>query len=312
MRETLSSESCLIGIVIPSHNRASSIASTLKTVFDQDAGLEGIHGVYLADDCSDDATVSVACGAWGASPRLTVLRSARNLGTYGNVNNAIERLAATHDWLLFLHDDDLARSNWLASTVGRIRTCGASVATICSSWDSIRADGVVEPGEDDPRRPVEVVAGGPKAVRSTLLRGCWWHFSGCAVRTRAFQAIGPFDPDLPQCADWEWLLRCLSAGWSVEYIPRTLIGYRQHHASVSTRSFQSHRDVLESLTIVDRHGAVLESWDRVRLHARLIEFLLRRSVRAAVTGRGSGLLAALAVVPTVAASYAGLRRSPAR
>src|SRR5439155_4241151 len=91
----------------------------------------------------------------------------------------------------------------------------------------------------------------------TLMRGCWWHVSGCAIRIEAFENIGGFDANMPQLGDWEWLLRCLAAGWSVEYVPTTLIRYRQTPASVSSVSFRVDRDIRESLSIISRYSHLL-------------------------------------------------------
>src|SRR4029453_3425840 len=106
-------------------------------------------------------------------------------------------------------------------------------------------DGRVAVGEDDPGRPVKHIAGSPARVRETLLLGCWWHISGCAIRLRAFDQVGPFDASLPQLGDWDWLLRCLAAGWVVTYVPRALIIYRQTPGGVGSVSFQTDRDIRE-------------------------------------------------------------------
>src|SRR5690606_22498361 len=111
------------------------------------------------------------------------------------------------------------------------------VGSICSSWDMLQLNGSVTPGEENLYTPVQVIAGNVQTVRGTLLRGCWWHVSGCAIRIRAFTDVGGFNSMLQYTSDWDWLLRCLQGGWSVEYIPRTLILYRAHQNSVSSKSF---------------------------------------------------------------------------
>ena len=112
------------------------------------------------------------------------------------------------------------------------------------------------------------------------MRGCWWHISGCAIRMKAFDDVGEFDTRMPQLGDWDWLLRCLARGWSVEYIPRTLIRYRQHAASVSTLSFREDRDIRESLEIIGRHAVVLDSRDVLALHGQRMRSYARRLARA--------------------------------
>jgi GT2 family glycosyltransferase len=296
-----------MAIVIPSHNRATEIAETLASIKSQHGGLSTIAALYLADDCSTDGTAETAIAAWGdAAPRLTVLRPPHNEGTYGNVNCAMRELIDAHDWFIFLHDDDTARFDWLARMTDRIQTCAPTVATVCSSWDVLYdRSSIAEIGEDDPVREVELVASSDAAVRSTLLRGCWWHFSGAAIRAEALRRVGLFDEALPQCADWDWLLRCLADGWSVEYIPRALIRYRQHPHSVSSQSFRTHRDLAEHLTLLNRYGRFLQRSDIWTIHRRLGSYAGRRAARAVLQVRPAGVWRA-------ARTGVGIARSCAR
>jgi GT2 family glycosyltransferase len=228
-----------------------------------------------------------------------------NVGQFGNVNHALVQVFDVHDWILFLHDDDLARFDWIARMTERIRLCAPTVGSICSSWDVLYDGTIAETGEDDPLRTVELVDASPANVRSTLLRGCWWHFSGAAVRVQALKSVGLFDGALPQCADWDWILRCLSSGWDIEYIPRALIRYRQHSMSVSSRSFNGHRDLVENLILTNRYREVLQRSDIWTIHRRLGTFAGRRAVRAALQARPSGVWRA-------ARSGAAIARSCAR
>jgi GT2 family glycosyltransferase len=295
-----------IAIVMPAHNRAAEIGEALASVRNQHGGLTAIDAIYVADDCSSDGTAAAAAAAWGeAAPPLRVLQPASNLGQFGNVNAALAGLIAAHDWLLFLHDDDTARFDWLARMTDRIQACAPTVATVCSSWDVLYDRSIAEIGEDDPVREVELVASSDAAVRSTLLRGCWWHFSGAAIRVEALRRVGLFDEELPQCADWDWLLRCLADGWSVEYIPRALIRYRQHPRSISSQSFRTHRDLTEHLILLHRYGRFLERSDIWTIHRRLGSYAGRRAARAVLQVRPAGVWRA-------ARTGVGIARSCAR
>jgi glycosyltransferase involved in cell wall biosynthesis len=256
------------------------VGETLGSLIDQGQGLERVASVWVVDDCSSDDTLSLANAMWSAAVPLKVLKAEQNRGQWVNTNDAVARIQAFAEWILVLHSDDVAKRNWLDLMLERISQCDASVATICSSWDEWRPDGSVVQGEDDVLRPVETIRGNRVSVRDTLVRGCWWHISGSAIRLKAFDDIGGFDTTMPQLGDWEWLLRCLARGWSVEYVPRTLIRYRQHEASVSARSFRTDRDIRESLEIIRRHPAVLSSWDVLRLHGERIRSCLHRMARA--------------------------------
>jgi GT2 family glycosyltransferase len=300
-----------VAVVIMSYNRPDTILETIDSLLAQAQPLSSLAGVYLADDCSTDSTVAAAQARWRSAVPLSLLQPPRNAGTWGNVNHAIERLSARHDWVLLLHDDDMVKPNWLGAMCDRIRACAPSTASVCSSWDSLNPDGTLVPGEDNPAREPETIAGEPAALRSTLMRGCWWHFSGCAIRTRAFREIGGFDPTYPQCADQDWLMRGLSLGWGVDYLPRTLLVYRQHGASLSSRSFQVHQDLIEQLRLVRGYGALLSRGEAFVFHARLAQFAARRAARAVIGRRPAVLVNAVKLMPQCAASWVRTWRTSA-
>ena len=263
-----------VGILVPCHNDAGTIAATLESIQQQDA-LGELTGLYLADDGSADDTIAVARNAWQTLPKLTILANHQNRGQWPNVNRAFYELSKELDWLLILHADDRGKPHWVRLTMERIKNCTPRVASVCSSWDGWLPDGSILPGEDNPNRPVEVIQGDRAAVRHTLMAGCWWHISGCAIRLEAFQNVGDFMPALDQ-GDWEWLLRSFERGWGAEYIPRTLILYRQHNASVSSICFRTNRDIGDSLHIAARFKDALSLGEWLRFHARLLIFSLKR------------------------------------
>jgi glycosyltransferase involved in cell wall biosynthesis len=298
-------------ILIPAYNAAETIAATLKSVQSQTRERDGLAGLYIADDGSRDATLAVAHAAWQTTVPLHVLSSDGNRGQWNNVNRALSSLGSTAEWVLLLHADDLAKGNWLECMLSRIRTCGPNVASICASWESLLPDGRVVGGEDQPSRPIEVIDGTWNAVRDTIVKGCWWHISGCAIRLSAFRDIGPFNPDL-DVADWEWLLRCLGRGWQVEYVPRVLIQYRQHAASVSSASFLRDRDIQESLALCQRYAPLLSFGQRCEFHLRRAKYAIRRLGRAVLRRDPSRALVSARSLGLVGASLTRCVAVPSR
>ena len=92
-------------IMIPSFNNADSIASTLQSIQAQGEFLAQIECVYLFDDCSGDATVTIAKAAWNAATPFEVVRRETNLGNVRNHNCAMTELNQRADWVLILHAD---------------------------------------------------------------------------------------------------------------------------------------------------------------------------------------------------------------
>lgn len=267
-------------ILIPSFNRADTIAATLESIQAQGDVLKRVAGIYLSDDASSDETISVARVTWRDPVPLIIHEWRDNLGDRGNTNRGVQSIIAPVEWVLIVHSDDMVKPNWLPLMLDRMDGCSSQVASICSSWDTLWSNGVIEPGEDNPTRAVEVIPGTRESVRGTLIRGCWWHLSGCAIRLAAFKDVGGFAPEFPQRGDWEWLIRCLQRGWAVEYIPRTLLQYRQHAGSASAHLMASDRDLYENLVIVRPYAALLTRRQWLAFHVRLMNFAARRMGRA--------------------------------
>jgi glycosyltransferase involved in cell wall biosynthesis len=270
-----------VAVLVPSFNNIGTVCETLESLQSQTA-IDRVGTVWLADDGSTDGTSTAAKSTWTNRVPFRVVTAQRNVGQWSNVNAAFDAISRSFDWVLILHSDDIAKPHWIEHMIARAEACSVAVASICSSWDDWTPVGRVVPGEDNPDRGVELIEGSPTRVRDTLLQGCWWHISGCAIRAAAFEAVGPFNPDLPQSGDFDWILRALAAGLAVEYIPRTLIRYRQHRASVSALSAQTDRDIRESIQIFSRYRGLLSRSEVVRWHGRRAGFCARRLGRALV------------------------------
>jgi glycosyltransferase involved in cell wall biosynthesis len=267
-------------ILIPSYNASATIADTLRAV-QATPGLNNIEAVIVLDDASSDDTIEKAETSWQADVPLLVWRNSTNVGQHRTVNSGFARLPSHVEWAFILHADDIVKPNWIFLYLDVIESCAADVASICSSYDSWYPEtGKIDSGDEYPDRSALYIPGTRDAVVDTLRRGCWWHISGCAIRTAAFRKIGDFDPEMDHTADWVWLLRCLAMGFSVAYIPRTTMRYRQHASSVSSRSFRTGRDIrerLETLLVYRNHG-YLSDVEYRREMLQLIHQLGRRTL----------------------------------
>ena len=273
-----------IVILIPTYNNVATILKTLESLVSQGNSLSQIETVYIADDCSTDNTILVAKSYWKSSTPLIVFKNEKNLGQWTNVNHAFDSLPNNIDWILILHSDDIAKENWLNSIIQRINNCPENVASICSSWDNLHSNGLITVGEDDPNKAIQLIIGHKNSVKDTLLKGCWWHISGCAIKLETFKFIGAFNADFPQVSDWEFLLRLLDSGRSVEYIPRTLILYRQHQLSVSSASFKKNKDIFERLHILQNYILLLSLDEIFKLHIKNELFTIRRILKSCIKG----------------------------
>lgn len=263
-----------VALAIPAFNSAATVDETITSVLKQPHLSELVDAVYLADDASTDPTVARVEKTWTSEVSLNVIRRQANMGERRNLNSLIETLSA--QWILILHADDIATPDWLREMSQVMESAPSDVGTICSSWDTLLNDGSIAYGERVVDNDYSVIPGVRQAVTDTLGQGCWWHISGCAIRARCFEDVGPFDEDLPQLGDWDWLMRCLGGRWGVAYVPRPLIIYRQHAETVSASSFRSGRDMAERLLLYDRYASYLDTPMRRRLLTQQLCLIARR------------------------------------
>jgi glycosyltransferase involved in cell wall biosynthesis len=270
-------------VVIPAYNASSTIGETLGAL-QSNPELGQLQAVIVLDDFSRDGTVDVARSVWHSQVPLEIWSNAENAGERITVNSGLANLPSDVEWAFILHADDIVKPNWISLYLNEMSGCPKHVASICSSYDVWYADsGRIDPGEEFSNRPSVVVYGTREAVLDTLNRGCWWHISGCAIRMPAFRQIGAFNPDMPQTGDWEWLLRCLAKGFSVLYLPRSTMFYRQHMRSVSSNSFRRAQDLQETLRILSGYrneGYLTPIEYRRKVRALLYQLSRRTLVRA--------------------------------
>jgi len=281
-------------IIIPNYNGGRWIAETLDSLTKQTIPLISMT-VVVADDGSTDNSVTITESYTQAFPDFRLLRRSKNIGQWPNLNASLQSLVHEFDWVLILHSDDLANPNWLADFVQTINDSGPDIGSICCSWEEFDTE-ISVAGEHRPDASPVRVDGNASSVADSLMRGCWWHISGCAIRVRAFQEIGPFNPSYSHMADFEWLLRCLSTGWSVLYLPRTLIRYRRHNHSVSSGALGSDRDLIEFHALLHQMRSYLTFRQINSKRFRLIQYAMRRAFRGLINGNWSRTQSSLCTV----------------
>ena len=277
-------------IIIPAYNAAGTLRETLESV-QENSGLEDyVDQVIVGDDASEDDTVKQAKEAWSSETPIRIRRNEANEGERTTVNGAIKSVEEEFNWIFILHADDLVKEHWLSSMVEVMEQAPDGVASVCSSYDELHEpEGRIDPGENDHSREVEHISGNLESVRDSLKRGCWWHLSGCAIRVDALSHIGLFDPTLPHVGDWDWMLRCLAEGYAIRYLPRTLTYYRRHEGTVSADSFRLDRDLKEKLRVLRRYQSYLSTTDWLKIHARTLEYVVRRIGRSALNQNWSSV-----------------------
>jgi glycosyltransferase involved in cell wall biosynthesis len=208
-------DAVLVSVVIPTHNRCSVLAVTLRSVLEQrDVRFE----VVVVDDGSSDDTP-----AWLASlgdPRVRVLRNEVPAGVARARNLGIA--AAQGTWVAFLDDDDLWAPAKLRSQLEAAQ--GSDVGLVYV--------GALQ--TDDDRYVTSVLRCPPPAdLRSRILEHNVLPAGQSSVMVRAdvLDRVGGFDEGLMHFADWDMWIR-LVGDTSCAACPEPLVAYVVHEGGM--------------------------------------------------------------------------------
>ncbi len=213
VREAPRCPTCDVAVIVPTFNRASSLAQLLDTLCQQHAD-QLRYEVLVVDNGSSDATPEVAADYARRFPFVRCLREARP-GASNARNCGI--LAADARILAFIDDDIRAAPDWIASIVGAF-----------DRHPEIHClGGRVEPRW--PRTPPAWLTAshwGPLALQMGRGRAPYIdadHASACLVtanfacRAEVFREVGLFSPDFMRDEDRELNLRLWAAGKRGKY-----------------------------------------------------------------------------------------------
>jgi glycosyltransferase involved in cell wall biosynthesis len=263
-------------ILVPAYRCEATILETLDSLQKQGPELERIRRVIIADDGSGDKTAELARGFWHSPVPLQVLARRFNCGEYASVNNAVEQFASDAEWFLIMHADNIAKPGWLATFLERIEEAPDDVGLIGSSYDVFAEGGPVQPGEDKPG--IVTVLGTRQSVHDTLKMGCWWHISSCAIRTAAYIRVGGLPKIMQLKGDWDFMLRILADGWTIQHVPRSLMMYRDNPGGSSSITMRRHMDMWEAAMVMGRFCWALSLIELAALHGQHMWSLFRRAV----------------------------------
>jgi GT2 family glycosyltransferase len=210
-----------ISVIIPAHNALASLAETLDSVIAQ---TYDDWEAIVADDGSTDGTEALATGY---HPRVSCVRTTRNLGIGGARNLALAKAAG--ELVALLDADDLWLPEYLERQVARYDVAvaaGENVGIVCCDAFELAPDGRRE-------RTYSQRAGWTDRVTlTTLLRGNTIFVSAIAPRA-LIEQLGGFATDCLGTEDYDLWLRILETGCTVLAAREPLVQYRIADATVS-------------------------------------------------------------------------------
>lgn len=206
-------------IVIPCFNAATTICQTLDSLRAQTFS---DFEIICVDDGSTDETRALVLAAQDADPRISLARNtgkgpsdARNLGAL---------TLAEGDILAFCDADDLWAPSKLAYLEAAFKFTDADAAYSKIAFfqrDPNDATTTSEVPSDD------------LTIGHLLGENPVCTMSNIAVRRRAFEATGGFDPGIVHNEDLEWLIRLVGQGARVVSIEEILTYYRRSPGGLS-------------------------------------------------------------------------------
>jgi glycosyltransferase involved in cell wall biosynthesis len=172
------SESPAVSVIIPNYNYASSLDLCIRSAVEQDYPPTE---VIVVDDCSTDDSVAKA-----AQHDVTVLSTSQNGGV------AVARnLGAAHATgeILFFLDSDVALTAGALRRAVELLASAPSIGAVCGTYEAkpLIRDSLIE----------ECRCLQACYWRESSLGSVSWLFSAmCAMPSRVFKEIGPFNPKL--------------------------------------------------------------------------------------------------------------------
>ncbi len=208
-RDPIPQDDALVSIVMTAFEAETYVATAIGSIMEQTwRNLE----LIVVDDCSGDGTFSRLEALARDEPRLRVLRTARNGGTYPAKNLGIA--AARGDFIALCDADDMWTPDHLAAQMAVMRE-RPDIAVSMSKWLRIFQDGMIE---------IPPYGGIVEACPHSTL-----------FRREVFDRIGLFD-SVRIGADREIIhrVRLEYGGQSILRLNRVLTLGRRHGASLTT------------------------------------------------------------------------------
>lgn len=229
-------------VMIPTYNNTSYLEQTLRSVLDQDPGLEEMQ-IEVVDNCSTQDDPEFLVKKIGVG-RVSFYRQQNNVGATQNFNTCIER--SVGQVLHILHSDDFVLPGfyiYLREAFEKEPTIGAAFC---------RHIYIDEKGHWRKLSPLERST--PGVVTSFLERIAVTQLiqaPSIVVKRCTYEQLGGFHLELIHASDWEMWKR-ITAHYRVWYEPQPLACYRLHSSSNTSclvRSGSDIRDIRRSIEI---------------------------------------------------------------
>lgn len=208
-----------ISIITSVYNNRETIRDAIESVLSQT--YDNIEYI-IVDGGSNDGTVEIV-QSYGE--RITKFVSERDRGIYDGLNKGVS--LATGDVIAFLHSDDVYTSNDIIALVAKEFAKG--------DVDGVYGDLIYTPKNDTSK---VLRYWKSKDFETGLLKKGWMPAHPTLFLKRSvYEKFGEFDLSFKIAADYDFMLRVLSGGIKVSYIPQVF--YKMRVGGESNKSLKN-------------------------------------------------------------------------
>ena len=218
-----------ISVVMAMRDASDTVADALASVRAQ---TEPRWEAVVVDDGSRDGGTEVVRELTARDGRIRLLE--QQPGGVSAARNA--GLAAAHgEWALFLDADDWLEPRALELLAGAA-AADPGLDAIYGAWARVGPDAVRRRDELWPR---------PAALFAELARRPVFAVNSCLFRRALFEIIGPFDPSLATCEDWDFWQRLARTEARFAAVGQRVARYRVRPGSASLDGRRMLADAIE-------------------------------------------------------------------
>lgn len=208
----------LVSVIIPTHNRASHIESTVLSVLNQTyQNLE----IIVIDDHSIDNTQKILDTI--KDSRLKVIKNNRKKGAPGARNTGI--LYSKGEYLAFLDDDDYWYINKIDEQITKFNNSMSSIGLVYCGYSIMENHKIT-------------AMINPKWKKNVLKKILKQNIVGSPtplIKRECIENVGLFDEAFVSCQDWEYWSR-VAIDYEFDYVPKILSNYQIHEKQISQSS----------------------------------------------------------------------------
>jgi glycosyltransferase involved in cell wall biosynthesis len=204
-----------VSAIVPTYNRSKLLVEAINAI---NAQTRPVHEIIVVDDGSTDATPDVVASLPGP---IRYFRQ-ENGGKSSALNNGLRHLTGTYVWIC--DDDDIALPRALEKLVAAIpddKPAFAFGQLKKFEVDPVTGEHIVEP------HPFYWPVENGKSLWLNLLEDFFIFQNATIVAKAAYDAVGPFRPDLIRSQDYEMVLR-LARSFPGYAVPEVVFLQRSH------------------------------------------------------------------------------------